>query len=218
MMKVGDCSSQHWYFLSQFGWGDYNLGAYSNLQGVVNQFGESLAYDSQATHNGFNVNAVLAPEWADPSVCQAGESPLQCEIRIHKPSVAVVMFGTSDLLVMTPYEFDFYLRQIVVELSDAGVIPILSTFPGNQGFPEKTVIYNQVVVRLAQDFGLPLINLWSALETLPNEGLEADGFHLGEPPYNMSAQLVAPYLSMGYPMRNLVTLQTLDAVWRGAMQ
>jgi len=218
MMKVGDCSSQHWYFLSQFGWGQYNLGAYTNLQGVVNQFGESLAYDSEATHNGFNVNAVLAPEWANPAVCQSGESPLQCEIRLHKPSVAVVMFGTSDLLVMTPYEFDFYLRQIVTELSAAGVIPILSTFPGNQGFPEKTIIYNQVVVRLAQDTGVPLINLWAALESLPNEGLEADGFHLGEPPYNMSAQLVQPYLSMGYPMRNLVTLQTLDAVWRGAMQ
>ncbi|MBI5957593.1 MAG: SH3 domain-containing protein, partial [Chloroflexi bacterium] len=192
LAKVGDCSSEHWYFLSGFAWGEYNLGTYSSLLPVVNHFGESLAYDSQATHNGFNVNAVLAPEWADPSVCQAGESPLQCEFRIHKPSAVVIMFGTSDLLVMTPYEFDFYMRQIVTESIEAGVIPILSTFPGNQGFPTHTVLYNQVVVRIALDFDIPLINLWLALESLPNQGLEADGFHLGEPPYGTACMLTAP--------------------------
>lgn len=217
VMKVGDCSSKHWYFLSQFGFGQYNLGVYTNLQDVVNQFSASLGYDSQAAHNGFNANAVLAPEWANPAACQKGESPLACEIRIHKPSVAFIMFGTSDLLVMNPYEFDFYMRQIVSETAAAGVIPILSTFPGNLGFPEKTIIYNQIVVRIAQDNGLPLVNLWLALESLPNHGLEPDGFHLSETPYGMSGQLVAPYLSYGYPERNLVTLQTLDAVWRGSM-
>jgi len=30
--------------------------------------------------------------------------------------------------------------------------------------------------------------------------------------------LMDPYLKSGYPMRNLVTMQTLDNVWRGAMQ
>jgi uncharacterized protein YraI len=216
--KVGDCSSEHWYFLSPFAWGQYNLGAYSNLLPAINHFGESLAYNSQATHNGFNVNAVLAPEWSDPSACQAGESPLQCEFRLHKPGVVVIMFGTSDLLVMTPYEFDFYMRQIVTESIEAGVIPILSTFPGNQAFPNHTIVYNQVVVRIALDFDIPLINLWLALEALPNQGLEPDGFHLGEPAYGTACFLTAPYTSTGYVTRNLVTLQTLDAVWRGAMQ
>ncbi|MBI5961200.1 MAG: hypothetical protein HY866_20855, partial [Chloroflexi bacterium] len=73
-------------------------------------------------------------------------------------------------------------------------------------------------VRIALDFDIPLINLWLALESLPNQGLEADGFHLGEPPYGTACMLTAPYLSTGYATRNLVTMQTLDAVWRGAMQ
>ncbi len=215
--KVGDCSSEHWYFLKPFAWGEYNLGGYSYLQGVINHFGESLAYDSEATHNGFNANAVIAPEWANPAVCQPGESPLECEFRIHRPSVAIIMFGTSDLLVMTPGEFDHYMREMVDMTIEAGVIPILSTFPGNLGFWDRTILYNQIVVRIALDYNIPLINLWLALESLPNHGLEPDGFHLGEPPYGTSCYLTAPYLSAGYTMRNLVTLQTLDAVWRGAM-
>ena len=215
---VGDCSSEHWKFLSQFAWGNYNLGAYANLQPVIDHFGESLAYDSQADHNGFNANAVIAPEWANPGYCQAGESPLLCEFRIHKPSVAVIMFGTSDLIVMAPAEFDFYMREMVKKTIEAGVIPILSTFPGNLNFWNRTILYNQIVVRIAQDYDIPLINLWLALENLPNHGLEADGFHLGESAYGTSCMLMEPYLQSGYPMRNLVTMQTLDNVWRGAMQ
>ncbi len=218
--KVGDCSSEHWYFLNSFAWGDYNLGSYAHLQPVINHFGESLAYDSEATHNGFNANAVLMSMWANPAVCQVenGESPLACEFRLHRPSVAVIMFGTSDLLVMSPAQFNTFMRQIVEDSIEAGVIPILSTFPGNLGFWQETILYNQIVVRIALDYDIPLINLWLALEALPNHGLEPDGFHLGEPPYGAACMLTDPYLSTGYTTRNLVTMQTLDAVWRGAMQ
>lgn len=217
MAKVGDCSSEHWYFLKPFAWGRYNLGSYTNLQAVIDHFGESLAYDSEATHNGYNANAVIAPEWANPALCQRGESPLECEYRLHNASVSVIMFGTSDLLVMTPYEFDYNLRRMVEESIDAGVVPILSTFPGNQAFWDRTIFYNKIVVRVAWDYDLPLINLWRALETLPNSGLEQDGFHLGEPDVEANATNLANPV-YGYTLRNLVTLQSLDAVWRGAMR
>jgi hypothetical protein len=68
------------------------------------------------------------------------------------------------------------------------------------------------------DNDIPLINLWLALESLPNHGVEADGFHLGEQPNDNSCYLTEDYLRYGYPVRNLVTLRTLDNVWRGAMQ
>jgi uncharacterized protein YraI len=217
LAKVGDCSSEHWFFLSIFGWGRYNLGSYGNLQPVIDHFGESLAYEGEATHNGFNANTIGAPEWANPAMCEQGESPLQCEYRLHKPSVAIIMFGTSDLLVMTPYEFDFYMRSIVNQTVEQGIIPILSTFPGNKNFWNRTILYNQIVVRIARDYDIPLINLWLALEALPNKGLEEDGFHLGVP-LTTAGDLTGANLQTGYPTRNLVTLQTLDAVWRGAMQ
>jgi len=217
LAKVGDCSSEHWYFLKPFAWGRYDLGSYGNLQAVISHFGESLAFDGEATHNGYNVNAVIAPEWANPAVCQQGESPLECEFRIHNSSIAVIMFGTSDLLVMTPYEFDYNLRRLVQKSIDAGVIPVLSTFPGNKGFWDRTLFFNKIVVRVAWDYDLPLINLWRALEALPNSGLEADGFHLGEPDVEANASNLANP-AYGYTVRNLVTLQSLDAVWRGAMR
>lgn len=218
LAKVGDCSTEHWYFLSQFGWGRYDLGGYSNLQSVITHFGESLAYNSEAANNGYNVNSVMNPDYANPAVCESGESPLDCEFRIHNPSVAVIMFGTSDLLVMSAYEFDFYLRDIVRLTIEHNVVPILSTFPSNLGFESHTILYNQIVVKIAEDYGIPLINLWAALENLPNHGVEADGFHLDEPPDDNSCYLTGEYLQNGYNVRNLVTLQTLDNVWRGAMQ
>jgi uncharacterized protein YraI len=215
--KVGDCSSEHFYFLSEFGWGSYNLGSYGSLQDVINHFGESLAYNSEATHNGYNSNTVQAPEFASPAVCQSGESPLECEYRIHQPSVSVIMFGTSDLISMSPFEFDFFMRILVSDTIDAGVIPVLSTFPGNLGDWPRTIVYNKIVARIAMDYGIPLINLWLALEDLPNHGLEPDGFHLGEPITN-GGDLSATNLQSGYGVRNLVTLQTLDKIWREAMQ
>lgn len=218
LAKVGDCSTEHWYFLSPLGWGRYNLGNYSNLQGVVDHFGESLGYNSEAANNGYNVNSVMNPIYANPAVCQPDESPLACEYRLHNASVAVIMFGTSDLIVMSAYEFDFYLRDVVRLTIEANVIPILSTFPSNLQFRSHTILYNQIVVKIAQDYGIPLINLWVALETLPNHGVDDDGFHLDTPPDDNSCHLYGDYMQNGYNVRNLVTLQTLDNVWRDAMR
>jgi uncharacterized protein YraI len=218
LAKVGDCSTEHWYFLNPFAWGQYNLGPYTDLQGVINHFGESLAYNSEASHNGYNVNTVMNPDYANQAVCEPGESPMDCEYRIHNPSVAVIMFGTSDLLVMSAYEFDFYLRDVVRLTIEQNIVPILSTFPSNLGFWNHTVLYNQIVIKIAQDYNIPLINLWVALESLPNHGVEDDGFHLDTPPNDNSCFLTADYLDNGYNVRNLVTLQTLDAVWKNAMQ
>jgi hypothetical protein len=194
------------------------LGPYGDLQGVIDHFGESLAYNSEAASNGYNVNSVMNPVYANPAVCEPGESALDCEYRIHNPSVAVIMFGTSDLLVMSAYEFDFYLREIVRLTIEQDIVPILSTFPSNVGFWNHTVLYNQIVVKIALDNDIPLINLWAALEELPNHGVEDDGFHLDTPPNDNSCYLTADYLDNGYNVRNLVTLQTLDAVWKNAMQ
>lgn len=215
--KVGDCSTEHWFFLKPFAWGQYNLGSHAYLQEVIAHFSSSLDAEGLASHNGYNVNTVQAPDWANPAYCQTGESPLLCEYRVNRPAAAIIMFGTSDLIVMTPFEFDFYYRHIIEQTIDRGIIPILSTFPGNQAFPNKTLIYNQIVVRIAYDYDLPLINLWRALEELPNEGLEPDGFHLGVP-LDEPGNLAGPNLQTGYPTRNLVTLETLDRVWRSAMQ
>jgi hypothetical protein len=72
------------------------------------------------------------------------------------------------------------------------------------------------VINIALDFDIPLINLWLALEGLPQHGL-GDSNHLSFP-LTTAADLTQPNLTTGYPMRNLVTLQTLDNVWRSVMR
>lgn len=214
--KVGDCITDNVNFLSAFGTGDYNLGSYAGLQTTINQFNVSLAYPSLAAYDGLVTTAVLDPLFANPNVCQPGETPLRCEFRAHQPSVAIIMFGAQDLLFTSPEDFDQYLRRIVHETIQAGIIPIVSTFPGNLERWDQAIRYNQIVVQVALDYDVPLMNLWRALYGLPNYGLNADGRHLSLP-ITYSTDLSPGNLQRGYPMRNLVTLQTLDAVWRGAM-
>jgi hypothetical protein len=215
--KVGDCISDNRYFLSPFGWGEYNLGDYYQLQGVIDHFADSLAQDSLAAYDGLVTPAVLDPVFANPLACLPGETPLRCEYRVRKSSVAIIMFGAQDLLFVSANDFDRNLRRIVHETIEAGVVPILSTFPGNTQMWNQTIMYNQIVVQVALDYEVPLMNLWLALETIPNHGLGPDGRHLSTP-LTYSGDLTGKNLERGYPLRNLVTLQTVDAVWRQIMQ
>jgi hypothetical protein len=214
--KIGDCITDNGYFLSPFGGTNYQLGGYGQLQGVIDHFSASLNYTSQAAYNGLVTTAVLDPVFANPLACLPGESPLHCEYRIHRPSVAIIMFGAQDLLFTSTADFDIYLRRIVHETIQAGVIPVLSTFPGNLEVWEQSVYYNQIVIQVALDYEIPLMNLWLALEALPRHGLNADGRHLSLP-LTTAGDLTGDNLKRGYTLRNLVTLQTLDVVWRNVI-
>ncbi|MCK7481752.1 MAG: hypothetical protein M0C28_34705 [Candidatus Moduliflexus flocculans] len=41
---------------------------------------------SVAVKGGFNAAAVISPLRADPAVCNPNESPLDCELRLWRPS------------------------------------------------------------------------------------------------------------------------------------
>jgi len=211
--KIGDCISDNRHFLSPFGWGDYDLGSYTMLQPVIDHFAPALDADSLAAYDGLVTAAALDPLFANPLACLPGETPLRCEYRVRRSSFAIIMFGAQDLLFASPDEFDRNLRQIVHETIEAGVVPILSTFPGNLDRWDDAIILNRVVVQIALDYDIPLMNMWRALDGLPNHGLESDGRHLS-PPVTHSGDLTGDNLRRGYPLRNLVTLQALDAVWR----
>ncbi len=214
LAKVGDCNSVGYVFLHPFGEGRYDLGEYDSLQPVIDHFGASFNVLTRAAHNGMNAAAVLDPLWANPGSCQPGESPLACEYRLRNPAFAVIMFGTNDLVALDHEQFDRGLRAVVVETMHAGIVPILSTFPRHLSLPERSILYNQIVVRVALDYNLPLINLWRALEPLPAHGIAADGFHLSGPLTAAGDFASAENLATGFPLRNLLTLQALDRVWR----
>lgn len=215
--KIGDCISDNRHFLSPFGWNEYKLGSFAALQPAIDHFAPTLAADSLAAYDGLVTAAALDPLFANPLACLPGETPLRCEYRVRRSSFAIIMFGAQDLLFASPGEFDRNLRQIVHETIEAGVVPILSTFPGNLNRWDDAIAFNQIVAQIALDYDIPLMNLWRALDGLPNHGLDADGRHLS-PPLTHSGDLTGDNLRRGYPLRNLVTLQALDAVWRGVRE
>src|SRR5579859_2256660 len=227
--KLGDCMTENPFFLVTFSQHQYNLGKYADLQSVLDYYrgvparsGQGWDKDSFATvglaaASGFNVAAPLDSTWADPKWCQGGESPAACEYRVASPSVALIMFGTNDVGYTDAASYDYFLRTLIDQTINSGVLPLLSTFPTRPENPGKSLLLNQIVVRVAQDYDIPLINLNRALEPLPNHGVNpADTIHLSVPPDGRVDLFIPDDLQYGFTVRNLVTLQALQAVLKAA--
>jgi hypothetical protein len=222
--KLGDCMTENPYFLVTFAEGRYELGPYAGLQTVLDYYHgvparsgdwtqDSFATKGLAAASGFNIAGPLDPTWADPKWCRSGESPAACEFRVARPSAALLMFGTNDVAFTEPANYDFFLRSLIEQSIDSGVLPILSTFPTRPESPEKSLLFNQIVVRAALDYDLPLINLNRALEPLPDHGVNpTDTIHLSVPPDGRVDRFTTEDLQYGFTVRNLVTLQTLQAL------
>jgi hypothetical protein len=125
------------------------------------------------------------------------------------------MFGTNDVYIFEAESFDFYLRTIVLETIQKDIVPVLYTFPNRPEFPEKTILFNQIVIKIAIDYDLPLVNLWLAIKDLPDEGVDpVQPIHLSIPPDQKTGDFVNN-LNYGYTVRNLITLQALDILRTG---
>ncbi|GAB4556008.1 MAG: hypothetical protein OHK0023_27850 [Anaerolineae bacterium] len=205
---VGDCQAVSEFFLGSFDNPKaYHLGDYGYLQATITHFGGSFSRRNVTVDNGFNVASVFSEIWADPRLCDATETPLDCEYRINKPSIVIISMETiwaGDVAV-----YEGYLRQIITYWIDKGVVPILSTKADDI---EGGHLVNMTIARLASEYDLPLWNFWLAVQPLPNHGLTDDKFHLtfGQSMFNDPKRLKA-----GWTIRNLTALQSLDSVWRG---
>ncbi|MBX3086232.1 MAG: SGNH/GDSL hydrolase family protein [Anaerolineae bacterium] len=220
--KIGDSITAFPYFLVPVGAGGLQLGGYGNLQDTVNFFmtetartSNSFANHSLGAREAWTTADLLDPAQADGSVCEAGETPLSCELRVVKPSVALIMIGTNDLVVGDVAGFRSRLTQIIRVVKRAGVVPVLSTIP-NRFDPEAVLAnvgaYNDVIVQIANNQAIPLWNYWLALDPLPENGVSTDHVHPSVPADGNTAVLDDAHLSYGFPMRNLTALQVLDAL------
>ena len=109
------------------------------------------------------------------------------------------------------------LRKVAHDGIAAGhIVPVLYTFPERPEFPEKSLLFNQIIAQIALDYDLPLVNLYTALENLPDKGINlADPIHLSSPIDDNAGNFTPENLERGYTLRNLITLQALDGLWRG---
>jgi hypothetical protein len=206
--KVGDCGSTPSWFLGDFDRGPrfYNLGAYTDLTAVIQQYQGSFGRTSLAARSGFNASSVFAPIWADRSQCAADETPLACEYRVHRPSISLITLGTND--VWHQDTFESQLRAIIEYSIQKGILPVLATKADND---ERDGSINATIARLAQEYDIPLWNYWLAVQPLPDHGLQSDGAHLTWGPNRFNDPKA---MESGWAVRNLTALQVLNAVWQ----
>jgi hypothetical protein len=214
--KVGDCQTNTGFYLVDFdhdGW--YSLGEeYAYLQDTIDYYAGSFSRTSLAMRDGYNVAAILTPLRADPKQCEKNENPIQCEFRLHNPSIAIISLETN-FNGRPADDYGKYMRQIIEYSIEQGVVPILATKGDNL---EGDHSINAEIAEIAVEYDIPLWNLWAALQPLPNQGHDTDlndGFHLSfsrnffDQPKNMLS---------GWPWRNLTALQALDAVRKGLQE
>ncbi len=208
--KVGDCQNIRQYFLGIYdaGGDTYRLGEkYTYLQETIDYFSGSWSRLSEAVRTGFNVASVLTPLHANPENCLPAETPLACEIRIWKPSFVLISMETwtADRPVQA---YEGYLRQIVEYSISKNVMPIVATKADNL---EGNQAINQIVARVAADYDIPMWNFWAAANPLTDNGLTEDRFHLTNGPNYFDND---KSLDLGWPVRNLTGLLTIDAIWK----
>ena len=207
--KIGDGEiSAEWFFTAfDLGVSYYTLEPYQDLQIVIDQFQGSFERIGAAARRGFNTLKILDPTLGDIAMCDLGESPLGCELRLHKPAFAILSLGTNQ--VWQPDVFEAGMRQILDILIAANVVPILSTKGDNLEGDHRI---NQIVACLAEEYDLPLWNFWAAIQPLPNHGLQADLEHLT---YGVTDFGDPIAMQSAWTIRNLTALQALESVWRG---
>jgi hypothetical protein len=207
--KIGDGEISPEWFLTAFDLSEdyYDLGPYQNLAPVIDYFHGSFGRIGAAAKSGFNAQKILDATESDPKLCESGESPLACELRLQRPAFAILSLGTNQ--VWRPEEFESGMRQILDILFLHNVVPILSTKGDNLEGDHRL---NRIIACLAQEYDVPLWNFWSAIQALPNHGLQPDLEHLT---YGIADFDDEDAMQSAWTVRNLTALQVLDAVWRG---
>jgi len=169
------------------------------LRETVTYFEGSFSRESSTSQDGTTPGALLWTQWHRGQYgCTFAETPVECELRIHRPSFVIIQIGTHFESRNTEY-----LRKIIIRLLDTGVVPILATKADNR---EKDERVNRDMAMLAAEYDLPLWNFWAALSDLPDRGLYVMEGREGQGPI---------YLNEEAALRHRMTgLAALNAVWR----
>ena len=231
--KIGDSDTTQGGFLRPIGMGPYpgfycDLGEYSDLQNTINYyssvsplegFKNPFDADSITAHKGFSTSSLLDYMWAESELCVFGELPTECEYRVVQPASAIIMLGLMDIQYFTVADYKANMAQIIEKSSAMGVIPILTTFVVMR---ERTtdkldwgtsILFNNALLDLADEYHIPLINLWREAQALPDSGIGLDETHLAYPVGHF-CDFTGPQDEYGGTLRNLLTLQALDILRR----
>jgi hypothetical protein len=196
----GDCQSRPGEFFGVF---ETNAEVIESLppelHEVVEYFGGSFNRESPTSQDGTTPGSLLWTQWHRGEYgCSFAETPVDCELRIHKPSFVIIQIGTHFESRNTEY-----LRRVILQLLDAGVVPILATKADNR---EKDERINRDMSMLSREYDLPLWNFWAAVSDLPNRGLYTRDDRPLQGPIYLTEEAAERHRMTG--------LATLNAVWR----
>jgi hypothetical protein len=203
--------------------GAYTLdGGTSSLQGIIDWYnqspvngGTSFNSTGAAAGNGWKAQDLVTPFAGDSGSCLAGETPLSCEFRLTQPAAILISIGANDVLSGTDMNaFRTSLDQIIQTARDNGVMPILMTLPPRLDgvvTPDQTRMYNETIIAAANAAQIPVINLWLAVNSLPDNGLSG-GASLSVSPNGVGDLTQASVSTYGLSAANWATLTTLNDI------
>jgi len=197
---IGDCQSIPFVFLGPFGRGELEPDASENyLWSALTYFRSSFRRWSVTSRGGFTAASILNALQADSEECKPGETPLTCEFRLNNPAFVFITLETW-LDPDTVDRYEVYLRQILDTVIEKGAVPILLTKADSSELRGERHVINPVIVNLAYEYQVPVINFYQAAQYLDNHGIDPDreGFHLSPD---------------GYKLKNVLALRALYTVW-----
>lgn len=209
--KIGDSLVANPMYLLPMSRNDSVLGAYDYLDDALAYFGPYMT-DSVAARIGLSTYVVFDPMWSNPSLCQSGETPLDCEYRIKKPSIALIMFGPNDVQHMDTDAYTAQIKMIVGQTLDKGIIPVLFTFsysPDSKLW-QQAIDFNLALTDIANEYEIPLVNLWLAERIVPEYGLDVDHIHLKNSGFEYLKFTGGNEAFYGVTLQNLLALRVLD--------
>jgi len=190
----GDCHSLPEVFLGVFDNDpDYWKSLDSSIQETVMNFQGSFDRYSPTVKIGTTEGALLWPLWNDnkEGKCDPNENAVDCELRVHKPSIVIIQVGTH-------YESrnEQYLIKIIEKVLEHGAVPIIVSKADNRELDEHI---NETLIRLAAQYDLPVWNFWASVQHLETYGIDSKD--------NM-------YLNVeGHKIHQRDGIKVLDLVW-----
>jgi hypothetical protein len=213
-MKTGASSTVSHNTLFCFADGPVELGEHDELQPTLDFY---LGGDAAGT-TPFDRQSEAARVGHHAGWAISGDpSPIDIEVDMLSPRVALVHFGANDMGWGETYgDALVYYHSNMMLLVDGlileGVVPVLFgiTRRGDYASAQRWVAtWNATIRGIAQSRQVPFVDLYEAIDWLPGHGLAGDGLHLEA--YGGGACILDEEgLQHGYNIRNLVALEVLD--------
>ncbi len=209
--KMGGSSVASRAFLHCFATSYVELGEHQELA-------ETVDYFATGRRNSFNRESEAAGvSWNLRYVLGGRPASYRHEIEQTQARWALILFGGNDAQNENERVYAKRLVYLVEELAAMGVVPILgAALPRRNPHKNRWISrFNAITEAVAKHWSLPYIDYNAALSALPRKGLARDGVHpnvLGQGGLKAACQLTDKGLRYGNNLRNLLTLEMLDAL------